>query len=113
MAKSNRILTADALTKIKTKEVEIAGGVVIVKQMSAAYALALRGKDMTDDDTFKLVADLVVEPKLTAEQVSEMNIADVTTLAEAILDFNGIKQDAVEKAKADLKNDSTEGSITG
>jgi hypothetical protein len=104
------ILSAEALTKIKTKEVEIAGGIVVIKQMSAGYALALRGKEMQDDDTFKMVADMVVEPKLTAEQVGQMNIADVTDLANAILEFNGITQDAIEKAKADLKNDPTEGS---
>lgn len=98
------LLTVDALTQTHTKEVQLAGGIVIIKQMTAEYAIGLRGKQTTDDFTFQLVADMLVEPQMTVEQVKQMNIVDVETIGNAILEFNRIG-----KVDSDLKNDQTEG----
>lgn len=111
MTKKN-VLTADALTKIKTREVEVGGGVVVIKQMTAAYAMEIReaSKANETESTFKLISDLMVEPSLTIEQVKEMPTDYLRTISLAIADFNGISPDAVSKAETELKNARTEGS---
>ena len=97
------MLTREALIKARTKEVTLEGGSVIIRALTAAEAFELRGKDLQSAEIFGLIANSIVEPQLSAEDIGSLAVSVVTTLTTEIFAFNALGSKAVEDATAELK----------
>lgn len=108
------MLTKAELLKPKTKFIDVDGGTICIRALSASYAMGLRGKDLQGVDIFGIIADSIVDeqgnPMLTAEEVGTLAIATLTQITKGIFEFNALGQKAVDEAVSELKK--TEGSTT-
>ncbi len=102
----------DDLVKPRTKEITIEGGAMVIRALTAAEALELRGKDMQSAEIFGLISKSIVEPVLSADDIGMLPTSIVTELTAQIFTFNGLGSKAVEDAKDELKKteDSTSNS---
>jgi len=104
------MLTRDELVKQKTKVVPVEGGDVLIRALTAAEAMELRGKDLQGADIFALIAISIVDPILSAEDIGGLAVSVVTQLTTEIFAFNALGAKAVTDAIDELKK--TEDSIT-
>ena len=93
----------DDLVKQRTKEITIEGGAMVIRALTAAEALELRGKDIQSAEIFGLISKSIVEPALSPEDVGLLPTSFVTALTMEIFEFNALGKKAVEDAAAELK----------
>lgn len=97
------MLTRDELVKQKTKEVALDGGNVLIRALTAAEALELRGMDIHSKEIFGLVSKSLIDPLMSAEDVSQLAISDMNKLTEAMFTFNALGPNAIKDAQNELK----------
>lgn len=107
------MLTRDQLLKPKTTTIDVDGGSLIIRALSAEYAMGLRGKDLQGADIFQIIADSIIQengdPMLTGQEVGTLAISTLEQITKAVFAFNSLGAKAVEDATAELKKteDST------
>ena len=101
------MLTKSDLLKPKTTEIDVDGGKLTIRALSAAYAMALRGKDLQGVDIFEIISDSIVDEKgekmITGEEVGTLAIATLEQIVKQVFEFNALGKKAVEDATAELK----------
>jgi hypothetical protein len=97
------MLTRDELVRQRTKEITIEGGTMVIRALTAAEALDLRGKDIQSAEIFGLVAMSIVEPKLSVEDIGMLPTSVMTQITAEIFTFNALGQKAVDEAMGELK----------
>lgn len=93
----------DDLVKPRTKEITIEGGSMVIRALTAAEALELRGKDIQSAEIFALISQSIVEPALSAEDIGLLPTSLVSAITVEIFAFNGLGNKAVEEAVQELK----------
>lgn len=106
------MLSKAELLKPKTAHIDVDGGTVVIRALSASYAMGLRGRDLQGADIFGVIADSVVDkqgnPMLTSEEVGALAISTLEQIIKGIFAFNSLGKKAVDDAMGELKK--TEGS---
>ena len=101
------MLTRDQLLKPKTTTIEIDGGSLIIRALSAEYAMGLRGRDLQGADIFQVIADSIVDEQgnnmLTGAEVGTLAISTLEQIVKQVFEFNALGRKAVEDATAELK----------
>ena len=102
------------LLKPKTASIDVDGGTITIRALSAEYAMGLRGKDLQGSDIFDIIADSIVDDKgekmLTGQEVGTLAITTLEQIIKGIFAFNKLGAKAVEEAVNELKK--TDGSTT-
>lgn len=96
-------MTKAELLKPRLLTVPLNGGEITIRQLSAGYAIGLRGKDLGDQEIFDLLAHAIAEPEMTAAELSEMPLSYLQPILDAVMEFNSLSEG---KADADLKKTS-------
>lgn len=113
------MLSKADLLKPKTTQIEIDGGSLTIRALSAAYAMALRGKDLQGVDIFQIIADSIIDDNgatiLTGEEVGSMAMSTLTEIVKGVFAFNALGEKAVSDAVDELKktDDLTTNSAKG
>jgi uncharacterized protein YunC (DUF1805 family) len=110
VAKARAHLTRTEILKVKTKELEVDGGLVTICALSASYAISLRGKTLGDAEIFDMLSKSLVAPELTPEEVGTLPITTVEQIVKGVMSFNSMSEGAVVEATNKLKkppSDST------
>lgn len=101
------MLTRDQLLKPKTTLIEVDGGSLTIRALSAEYAMGLRGRDLQGADIFEVIAYSIVdekgEPMLTGAEVGGLAIATLEQIVKQVFEFNALGKKAVDDATAELK----------
>lgn len=101
------MITKDQLLKPKITAVEVDGGTLTIRALSAAYAMDLRGKDLQGSDIFQIIADSIIQedgnPMLTGDEVGTLPISTITQITKAVFEFNALGAKAVDEAVNELK----------
>lgn len=101
------MLTKDQLLKPKTTAVEVDGGTLTIRALTAAYAMGLRGKDLQGGDIFQIIAYSIIqengETMLTADEVGTLAISTLTQITTGIFAFNKLGEKAAAEAVDELK----------
>lgn len=101
------MLSKAELLKPKITTVNIDGGSLAIRALSASYAMGLRGRDLQGVDIFQIIADSIIQEDgsamLTAEEVGTLAIGTITQITKAIFEFNSLGEKAVSDAVAELK----------
>jgi hypothetical protein len=101
------MLTRDQLLKPKTTTIEVDGGSLLIRALSAEYAMGLRGRDLQGADIFQVIADSIVqengETMLTGAEVGTLAISTLEQIVKQVFEFNALGKKAVEDATAELK----------
>jgi hypothetical protein len=107
------MLTRDQLLKPKTTTIKVDGGSLLIRALSAEYAMGLRGRDLQGADIFQVISDSIVqengETMLTGAEVGTLAISTLEQIVKQVFEFNALGKKAVEEATAELKKteDST------
>lgn len=100
-------LTRDQLLKPKTTTINVDGGSLTIRALSAEYAMGLRGRDLQGSDIFQVIADSIVqengETMLTGAEVGTLAISTLEQIVKGVFEFNALGKKAVEDATAELK----------
>jgi hypothetical protein len=101
------MLTKADLLKPKTTFIDVDGGKLAIRALSASYAMGLRGKDLQGADIFGIIADSIVDENnasmLTGEEVGTLAIATLEQIVKGIFTFNALGNKAVDEAMGELK----------
>ena len=101
------MLTRDQLLKPKTTLIEVDGGSLTIRALSAEYAMGLRGRDMQGADIFQVIADSIIDEQgntmLTGAEVGTLAISTLEQIVKQVFTFNALGNKAVEDATAELK----------
>lgn len=103
------MLTRDQLVEVKTKEVAIEGGSVVIRKLTASEAFEMRGKDMQSAEIFGLIAKSIVDPALTVDDVGMLPASIVNSLTVEIFAFNALGAKAIAEAESELKKTIADG----
>lgn len=110
------MLTKEQLLKPKTKELPIGDGVILVKALPARFILELKGKELVDEDFYRIISASVIDETgqtmLTADDAAGMDFFIMNQLVIGIMEFNSLAAEAVRAAKEALKKAQTDGSVT-
>lgn len=93
-------LTKAELLKPRLSTLEVNGGTITVRQVTAGYAITLRGRNLGEAEIFDLLAHAIAEPELTPAEIAEMPIEYLQPILNAVLELNALSDG---KAEADLK----------
>jgi len=101
------MLTRDQLLKPKTTVIQVDGGSLTIRALSAEYAMGLRGRDLQGADIFQVIADSIVqengETMLTGAEVGTLAISTLEQIVKQVFEFNKLGKKAAEDATAELK----------
>ena len=101
------MLTRDDLLKPKTTLIQVDGGSLTIRALSAEYAMGLRGRDMQGSDIFQVIADSIIDEQgntmLTGAEVGTLAISTLEQIVKQVFTFNALGNKAVEDATAELK----------
>lgn len=101
------MLTRDQLLKPKTTTIDVDGGSLTIRALSASYAMGLRGKDLQGSDIFQIIADSIIQEDgsdmLTGDEVGTLAISTLTQITTGIFAFNKLGEKAVSDAVNELK----------
>lgn len=97
------MLTRDELIKRREKTITIEGGAMVIRALTAAEAMEMRGRDFQSAEIFNLVAASVVDPQLSAEDIGLLPASVMNALTTEIFAFNALGPKAIEEAKDELK----------
>lgn len=101
------MLTKADLLKPKTKKIPVDDGEILIRALSAAYAMGLRGKDLQGSDIFQIIADSIVDEQgnalLTGDEVGSLAVATLEQIVKGIFAFNALGEKAVSEAVTELK----------
>src|SRR5512146_308676 len=106
------MLTRDQLIRPHTKQVEVDGGSICIRALTAGEAMAYRGKDLGADVIFGLIAASIVEPALSVEDVRALPVAIVNEIVKEVFSFNALGEKAIADAQDELKKTPESASIT-
>ena len=98
------VLSKDQLLTVKTKDLEVDGGLVTIKALNASYAISLRGKNLGDTEIFDMLSKSLVSPELTPEEVGTLSITTLKQIVDGVMVFNSMSESAVKEATDTLKN---------
>jgi hypothetical protein len=108
------MLTKAELLNPKTTVIEVDGGSLTIRALSAEYAMGLRGRDLQGADIFQVIADSIVDennvPMLTGAEVGTLAISTLEQIVKGVFAFNTLGKKAVDEAMGELKK--TEGLTT-
>lgn len=93
-------MTKAELLEPRLLTVPLNGKDIVIRQLSAGYAITLRGRDLGDQEIFDLLAHAIAEPELTAAELAEMPLSYLQPILDAVMEFNSLSEG---KAEADLK----------
>jgi hypothetical protein len=100
------------------KQVELEGMKFYIKRLSASFIFDLQEKQKEkklamEETLYILVSESVCDrdgkPLFSEEEARALNVFMLNSLITEALDFNGLNPDAVDKARAKLKNAQTQG----
>ena len=101
------MLTKAELLKPKTTKIDVDGGVITIRALSADYAMSLKGIDLQGSDIFNVIAVSIVDencaPMLTGEEVGTLAITTLEQIVKGIFAFNALGDKAVSEAVDELK----------
>jgi hypothetical protein len=101
------MITKAELLKPKTTLIDVDGGNLTIRALSAEYAMGLRGKDLQGADIFDIIADSIVDENgikmLTGAEVGTLAIATLVQITKGIFEFNALGKKAVDEAVDELK----------
>lgn len=101
------MLTREQLLKPKTTTINVDGGSLIIRALSAEYAMGLRGRDLQGADIFDVIADSIVDEQgntmLTGAEVGALAISTLEQIVKQVFEFNALGKKAVDDATAELK----------
>jgi hypothetical protein len=101
------MLTKADLLKPKTTVIEVDGGTLTIRAMSAEYAMALKGKDLQGSDIFGVIANSIIDEQgnlmLTGEEVGTLAISVLEQIVKGVFAFNALGKKAVDDAVNELK----------
>ena len=103
-SKTRVVLSKDQLLTVKTKDLEVDGGLVTIKALNASYAISLRGKNLGDTEIFDMLSKSLVSPELTPEEVGTLSITTLKQIVDGVMVFNSMSESAVKEATDTLKN---------
>jgi len=103
-SKTRSHLSKTEILTVKTKDLEVDGGLVTIKALNASYAISLRGKDLGDTEIFDMLSKSLVDPELTPEEVGTLSITTLKQIVDGVMDFNSMSESAVVEATNKLKN---------
>jgi hypothetical protein len=101
------------LAKRKTKDIEIPewNAIITIKSLSAKTALDCQKHFQageTDKYTYALLANSIVDSDgeyvFTEDECAELDYSVIDRLILEVMDFNNMGQEAVKKAREELKN---------
>jgi hypothetical protein len=87
-----QLATLEALTAVRTEDVETPAGIVRVQSSEPRKVLAHMDREPADQAAH-LIALCVVEPAMTLEQAQQLPVGIMMQLGEAIMRVNGAAQD--------------------
>lgn len=80
--------TKEKLLQSQTKKVSVCGDEIIIRKLKSGEVL---GKSSSDEEkTFIMVANSIVEPELSIEDIKAMSIEFINAVMAEILAFNGL-----------------------
>jgi hypothetical protein len=100
------------------KQVELEGMKFYIKRLSASFIFDLQEKQKEkklamEETLYILVSESVCDrdgkPLFSEEEARALNVFMLNSLITEAMDFNGLNPDAVDKARAKLKNAQTQG----
>jgi len=101
------MLTKADLLKPKTTVIDVDGGSLTIRAMSAEYAMGLRGKDLQGAEIFQIIADSIIDEAgntmLTGAEVGTLAISVLEQIVKGVFAFNALGNKAIEEATAELK----------
>jgi hypothetical protein len=101
------MLTKAELLKPKTSTIEVDGGSLTIRALSAEYAMGLRGRDLQGADIFDVIADSIIqedgEKMLTGAEVGTLAISTLEQIVKQVFTFNALGKQAVDEAMGELK----------
>jgi hypothetical protein len=97
------MLTRDELVKPKTKKLIIDAGEIVIRALTAAEAIELRGKDLQGAEIFDLIAKSITDPQLSAEDVGALPVATLNQIVAGVFEFNALGDKAIAEAQDELK----------
>ena len=114
VAKARVPLSKSQILTVKTKDLDVDGGIVTIRALSASFAISLRGKTLGDAEIFDMLSKSLVAPELTAEEIGGLAITTVEQIVKGVMAFNSMSEGAIVEATNKLKNppsDSTTPSL--
>lgn len=112
--------TRQSILSSRLKLVKVGDTKFYLRALPASFILELqtrlKGKNNVpaEEDMFEMLSRSICDSKgnpiLSVEQAKELDMLMLNSLATEMMDFNALNPDAVEKAKAELKNLQAEGS---
>lgn len=103
------MLTREALIRPRTKEIQLEEGKIVIRALRADEAIELRGRDLKGADIFQVIANSIVEPQLSAEDVGQLPVARMNIIVAEVFAFNAMGEKALADAQAELKKARAEG----
>ena len=102
------MLTREQLLNLKkTTTINVDGGSLIIRALSAEYAMGLRGRNLQSPDIFEVIADSVIqengEPMLTSAEVGTLAISILEQIVRQVFAFNSLGSKAASEAVDELK----------
>ena len=92
------MLTRDQLLKPKTTTINVDGGSLLIRALSAEYAMGLRGRDLQGADIFQVIADSIVDENgvtmLTGAEVGTLAISTLEQIVKQVFEFNALGKKA-------------------
>ena len=96
-----------ALLKPKINSIDVDGGFISIRALSASYALSLRGKDLQGAEMFEIISQSVCDENgdllLTTEEVGQIAVATLTQIVKGVFIFNALGEKAASEAVDELK----------
>ena len=111
-SKARSHLSKTEILTVKTKDLEVDGGLVTIKALNASYAISLRGKNLGDTEIFDMLSKSLVSPELTPEEVGTLSITTLKQIVDGVMDFNSMSESAVKEATDTLKNPPSDSTST-
>jgi hypothetical protein len=105
-------LSKSDLLRPKIMRLETGCGSVLIRALSAAYAISLRGKSLADDQIFDMLARSICDedgaPIMTPAEVGEIDLKTLQAIVNGVLEFNSLAEGSHAAAADALKKTSAE-----
>lgn len=106
------MLTRDQLIQPHTKEIDLAGGKVVIRELTADEAIDMDEMDIRSKEIYQLISKSFFDPELSVDDVGKLPATVIKELIEAIFVFNGMTQKAIADAVEELKKTQISDSLT-
>lgn len=101
------MISKEQLLKPKKTTINVDGGTLTIRALSAEYAMGLRGRDLQGADIFDVIAVSIIDESgnqmLTSAEVGTLAISTLEQIVGQVFAFNALGKKAVDDAVSELK----------